>query len=56
MAERLVTHLARLVDDLMDVARISRGRIELRKEVVELGRDRPRVVRDGPPLGRRVEA
>ena len=29
-------HLARLVDDLMDVSRISRGKIELRKEPVEL--------------------
>ena len=44
MAERLVTHLARLVDDLMDVARISRGRIELRKEVVELAAIVARVV------------
>jgi PAS domain S-box-containing protein len=32
MAERQVTHLARLIDDLMDIARINRGRIELRKE------------------------
>ncbi|SIN68035.1 PAS domain S-box-containing protein [Singulisphaera sp. GP187] len=36
MAERQVTHLARLVDDLMDISRINRGKIELRKEVVEL--------------------
>ncbi len=36
MAERQVAHLARLVDDLMDLARISRGRIELRKEPLEL--------------------
>ena len=36
MAERQVVHLARLVDDLMDVARISRGKIELHKEVVDL--------------------
>ncbi len=36
MAERQVTHLARLVDDLMDVARINKGKIELRKEVLEL--------------------
>ena len=32
MAERQVVHLARLIDDLMDVSRISRGKIELRKE------------------------
>jgi PAS domain S-box-containing protein len=36
MAERQVAHLARLVDDLMDVSRISRGRVELRKEPIEL--------------------
>ena len=37
MAERQVVHLARLIDDLMDVARISRGKIELHREVVDLG-------------------
>jgi PAS domain S-box-containing protein len=36
MAERQVLHLARLLDDLLDVARISRGRIELHKEVVDM--------------------
>ena len=30
--ERQVEHLARLVDDLLDVSRITRGKIELRKE------------------------
>ncbi|MBV8077123.1 MAG: PAS domain-containing sensor histidine kinase, partial [Planctomycetaceae bacterium] len=34
--ERQVDHLSRLVDDLLDVSRISRGRIELHKEVVDL--------------------
>jgi CheY-like chemotaxis protein len=34
--ERQVQHLVRLVDDLLDVSRITRGKIELRKEVVEL--------------------
>jgi PAS domain S-box-containing protein len=34
--ERQVNHLVRLVDDLMEVSRISRGKIELRKEPVEL--------------------
>lgn len=34
--ERQVRHLARLVDDLMDIARISRDRLELRKEQVAL--------------------
>jgi PAS domain S-box-containing protein len=36
MAERQVVHLARLIDDLMDVARISRGKIDLHREVVDL--------------------
>ncbi|HEU5116780.1 MAG TPA: PAS domain-containing sensor histidine kinase, partial [Isosphaeraceae bacterium] len=36
MAERQVTHLARLVDDLMDVARITQGKIELRLEPLDL--------------------
>ncbi len=36
MAERQVQHMARLLDDLLDMARISRGRIELRKEALDL--------------------
>jgi PAS domain S-box-containing protein len=35
--ERQVRHIKRLIDDLMDVSRISRGRIELRKQRVDLG-------------------
>ena len=33
---RQVTHLARLVDDLLDVSRITQGRIELRRRVVSV--------------------
>jgi signal transduction histidine kinase/CheY-like chemotaxis protein len=36
MMERQVYHLVRLVDDLLDVSRVMRGKIELRKERVEL--------------------
>jgi signal transduction histidine kinase len=36
MMERQVSHMVRLIDDLMEVSRISRGRIELRKESVQL--------------------
>ncbi len=36
--DRNVRHLARLIDDLLDVARIAQGRIVLRKESVELAR------------------
>jgi signal transduction histidine kinase len=34
--ERQVDHLMRLVDDLLDVARIARGKVELRREVVDV--------------------
>lgn len=36
--ERQAQHLVRLVDDLLDVARIARGKFELRPERVELAR------------------
>src|SRR5215203_3527156 len=34
--ERQIGHMVRLVDDLLDVSRISRGTIELRKQAIEL--------------------
>ena len=36
MLERQVRQMSRLVDDLLDMSRITRGRIELRKEPLEL--------------------
>ncbi len=36
MLGRQVTHMVRLVDDLLDVARISRGQIRLKKERIDL--------------------
>jgi signal transduction histidine kinase len=36
IANRQVTHLARLVDDLLDVTRVARGKIELRRAEVDL--------------------
>ncbi len=36
MLERQVGQMARLVDDLLDMSRVTRGKIELRKERVEL--------------------
>ncbi len=36
MMERQVQHMARLVDDLLDVSRISRGKLELRKGRIDL--------------------
>jgi PAS domain S-box-containing protein len=38
MAERQVQHMARLLDDLLDVSRISQGRIDLRPEPVDVAR------------------
>lgn len=35
--QRQTQHLARLVDDLLDVSRMTRGRVELKRERVELG-------------------
>ena len=36
MIDRQVTHMARLIDDLLDVSRLTRGKIVLRKERLEL--------------------
>jgi CheY-like chemotaxis protein/two-component sensor histidine kinase len=35
--DRQVTHMVRIVDDLLDVSRITQGKVELRKERLELG-------------------
>jgi PAS domain S-box-containing protein len=35
--DRQVSHMARLIDDLLDVSRISRGRLEMKKERCDLG-------------------
>jgi PAS domain S-box-containing protein len=35
--ERQVNHLTRLVDDLLDVSRIARGKVELKVEILEVG-------------------
>ena len=48
MLDRQVGTMSRLVDDLMDVTRISRGKIELRKELVELSRVVDRAVGSRP--------
>ena len=36
MMERQVNHMVRLVDDLMEVSRITRGKIELRRETMDI--------------------
>lgn len=59
MMERQVHHLVRLVDDLLDVSRVTRGKIELRKEKVELASVIARAVETVQPLvavqGHRIE-
>jgi PAS domain S-box-containing protein len=50
MMERQVHHLVRLVDDLLDVSRVMRGKIELRKEAVELATVFARAVETAKPL------
>ncbi len=50
MMERQVHHLVRLVDDLLDVSRVMRGKIELRRERVELASVVARAVETVQPL------
>jgi signal transduction histidine kinase/ActR/RegA family two-component response regulator len=60
LMERQLATLVRLVDDLLDVSRISRGKIELRKEAVDLTALAARVVEAARPAmdeyGHRFEA
>jgi len=48
--ERQVESLMRLVDDLLDVSRITRGKIELRKERVELAELAARAIEMASPV------
>ena len=50
MIERQAKHLTRLVDDLLDVSRITRGKLELRKERVELADVVAKAVEIASPL------
>jgi PAS domain S-box-containing protein len=50
MMGRQVQQLVRLVDDLLDVSRVTRGKIELRKENVELASVVARAVETAQPL------
>ena len=49
MMDRQLSHLVRLVDDLLDVSRVSQGKIELRK-----ARDRVERHRSRPPSTRAI--
>jgi PAS domain S-box-containing protein len=48
--ERQIRHMVRLVDDLLDVSRITRGTIELKKERVELRETIARAIEIASPL------
>ena len=48
--ERQTQHIARLVDDLLDVTRIARGKIELRRERVDLTELVRRTLQDYAPV------
>ncbi|HEY3323422.1 MAG TPA: ATP-binding protein [Planctomycetota bacterium] len=50
MIDRQVTHMARLIDDLLDVSRIARGKITLRKEEFDLTAVIRNAVADHRPL------
>lgn len=48
--ERQVAHLSRLVEDLLDVSRITRGKIELQRESLRIGSIITRAVEAANPL------
>jgi signal transduction histidine kinase len=48
--ERQVNHLVRLVDDLLDVSRITRGRIELKRERIEMSEVVAKAIEMASPL------
>ncbi len=50
VAERQLRHLTRLVDDLLDMSRIMRGKVELRRQRIELATVVARAVETARPL------
>jgi signal transduction histidine kinase len=50
IVSRQSRHLARLVDDLLDVSRITHGKIELRKKQIELGPVIEQAIESSKPL------
>src|SRR4029453_19203896 len=50
MMERQIGQMARLVDDLLDVSRMSRGKIELRRGSIELASVVNHAAEASPPL------
>ena len=54
--ERQVGQLARLVDDLLEVSRITTGRIQLHQERIAVGGVVEQCGGDGPPADRPTQA
>lgn len=52
MVQRQVTHLTRLVDDLLDVSRISQGRIDLRRTDLQLSEALEQALETVSPMAR----
>ncbi|HEY0097009.1 MAG TPA: ATP-binding protein, partial [Archangium sp.] len=50
LIERQVKHLVRLVDDLLDVSRVTRGKVELKREKVELSTVVAKAIEQACPL------
>ena len=50
MMEKQIGHLTRMVDDLLDVSRITCGKIQLRKEQLDLAAEAMRAVESARPL------
>jgi PAS domain S-box-containing protein len=48
--ERQIAHLTRLVDDLLDVSRITRGKVEIRKQPIELAEVVAKAIEMASPL------
>ena len=48
--ERQVSHLMRLVDDLLDVSRIARGKVDLKEQVVEMAEIVAKAIEMASPL------
>ena len=48
--ERQVLHLTRLVDDLLDVSRIARGKVVLKREIVEIAQVAAKAIEMTSPL------
>jgi PAS domain S-box-containing protein len=47
---RQVRHMAALLDDLLDISRISRGKLELKKSVIDLGKVLDEAIESAQPL------